>query len=250
MRYPITIVAIDTDPVSHELTRFAVEQTLLGLDVEGVLFFGGKPLGLGERFVETQRFDSMDSYSEFVLKCMWPFVSTDYILIVHWDGFIANPAQWKPEFLDYDYIGAPWVWAEDEFKVGNGGFCLRSRKLLNACKDVKIRRAPEIPFGGIEDIVICRLYRKYLEEQGLRFAPVELASQFSFETGQIVGQPFGFHGPANMPIFVPEKYLLELAPALKKKIRPGPILDLFKAHCQLKNYRELLAVMSADDTAA
>lgn len=243
MRLPITIVAIDTDPASHILTRFAVKQTLLGMDVQDVLFFGGKPLGLGERFVETQRFDSMDTYSEFVLKCLWPFIGTDYILIVHWDGFVASPAHWRDDFLKHDYIGAPWAWANDAYRVGNGGFCIRSRKLLMACKDVKVRRVPEIPFGGIEDIVICRLYRDYLEQQGVSFAPVALAEMFSYETGALTCQPFGFHGPANMPIFVAEKYLIELSPALKQKIKPGPVLDLFKENCELRGYKDLLMMM-------
>jgi hypothetical protein len=243
MRLPITVVAIDTDPDSHPLTRFAVKQTLLGIDVQDVLFFGGSPLGLGERFVETQRFDSIDTYSEFVLKCLWPFVATDFILIVHWDGFVASPAHWRDDFLAFDYVGAPWAWAADDHRVGNGGFCIRSRRLLTACKDVKIRRHPEIPYGGIEDIVIGRLYRNYLEDKGIRFAPVEVAEAFSYETGPLTLQPFGFHGPINMPIFVPEKYLMELAPSLKKKIRPGPVLDAFIRHCSIREYRELPALM-------
>ncbi|MBI5919125.1 MAG: hypothetical protein HY849_07120 [Nitrosomonadales bacterium] len=246
MRLPITIVAIDTDPDSQPLTRFAVKQTLRGLDVQDVVYFGAAPLGLGERFIETQRFDSIDTYSEFVLKCIWPFIATEYILIVHWDGFIANPANWRDEFLDYDYIGAPWAWANDDHKVGNGGFCIRSRKLLLACRDPKLQRRPDIPYGGIEDIVICRLYREALENIGIRFAPIELAQAFSYETGEVTCQPFGFHGPANMPIFVAEKYLIELAPSLKKKIRPGPVLDMFKQHCQMRGYTELLALMDSN----
>jgi len=244
MRLPITIIAIDTDPASFELTRFAVKQSLLGIDVQDVLFFGGSPLGLGERFVETQRFDSMDTYSEFVLKCLWPFVRTDFILIVHWDGFVANPHCWKQDFLAFDYIGAPWAWAQDDHRVGNGGFCIRSRRLLDACKDVKVRRYPEIPYGGIEDIVICRLHRNYLEEKGILFAPVQLAEEFSYETGALSTRPFGFHGPTNMPLFVPEKYLLELATPLKQKIKPGPVMDAFLRNCVLRDYRELVEALA------
>ncbi len=243
MSLPITLIGIDTDPVSHPLTRFAIKQSLLGLDVQEVLFFGGQPLLLGERFVETPRFDSMDTYSEFVFKCLWPFVKTEYILIVHWDGFVANPHLWKKEFLDYDYIGATWAWANDDMRVGNGGFCLRSRKLLMACRDPRVRRHPEIPFGGIEDIVICRLYRKQFEAQGLRFAPDALAEQFSYESGAPNQIPFGFHAPQNMPLFVPEKSLLELAPALKAKIGEGAVMEQFKQHCQLRSYHELIKAL-------
>ena len=246
MPLPITLVAIDTDPDSLDLTRFAVNQTLLGLDVEEVLFFGGRPLGLGERFVEIQRFDSIASYSEFVLKCLWPFVSSEFMLIVHWDGFVANPSLWKREFLSFDYIGAPWGWANDHMSVGNGGFCLRSARLIQECKDVNIRRHPEILFGGIEDIVICRLYHDYLEGKGIRFAPRELAEQFSYESGSIRQVPFGFHGPTNMPVFVPEHKLIDLAPALKRKIKPGDVLNEFLRRSQAMGYQDLLQAMADD----
>lgn len=246
MALPITVIGIDTDPDSIDLTRFAIRETLLGLEVEDVLFFGCSPLGLGERYVQTQRFDSIDTYSEFVLKCLWPFVATEFVLIVHWDGFVIAPGQWTDEFMAYDYIGAPWAWADDHMSVGNGGFCLRSRRVLQACKEVNFRRHPEIPYGGIEDILICRLYRSYMEERGIRFAPRPLAERFSYETGECPQLPFGFHGPANMPVFVPEQKLLGLAPALVRKIKPGPVRDLFLRNCLVMGYHELAAAMAAD----
>lgn len=246
MALPITVVAIDTDPDSIDLTRFAVRQTLLALDVQEVLFFGGRPLGIGERFAEIQRFDSIDSYSEFALKCLWPFIKTEFILVVHWDGFVANPQLWDDQFLAYDYVGAPWAWANDEHCVGNGGFCLRSNRLVQACKQVNVRRHPEIPYGGIEDIVICRLYRSYLEEQGMRFAPRQVAERFSYETGSIRQAPYGFHGPTNMPIFVAEDKLIDLAPALKRKIKPGGTMDLFLRNCLIMGYHDLHAAMSGN----
>jgi hypothetical protein len=242
-RLPITVVAIDTDPVSHPLTRFAVKQTLLGVDVQDVLFFGGAPLGVGERFIETQRFDSIDTYSEFVLKCLWPFVNTEFILIIHWDGFVVNPVSWCPEFLDYDYIGAPWAWMTDEHRVGNGGFSLRSRRLLMACRDTKVQRCPEEKDGGNEDVIICRAHRTYLESMGIRFAPVDLAEKFSYETGFTPGHPFGFHGAMNMPNFVPEKYLIELAPALKAKMKSGFVAKTFREHCVTLGYNDLLKLI-------
>ncbi|MBK6636232.1 MAG: hypothetical protein IPG34_00375 [Rhodocyclaceae bacterium] len=170
--------------------------------MEEVLFFGGQPLNLGERFVRTERFDSIDTYSEFVFKCLWPFIGTKFVMIVHWDGFITEPSLWRSEFLAHDYIGAPWAWAVNGANIGNGGFCIRSRKLMLACRDVRLRRHPEIAFGGAEDIVIGRLYRTHLEAQGLSFASTELAAAFSSETGERRGPSFGFHGPDNMPLFL------------------------------------------------
>ena len=245
MTLPITLVAIDTDPVSHPLTRYAVHRSLGALAVEEVLFFGGQPLGLGERFVRTERFDSIDTYSEFVFKCLWPFIGTKFVMIVHWDGFITEPSLWRSEFLAHDYIGAPWAWAADGANIGNGGFCIRSRKLMLACRDVRLRRHPEIAFGGAEDIVIGRLYRTHLEAQGLSFASTELAAAFSYETGERRGPSFGFHGPDNMPLFLSEDALLEIVSPLAQKIRPGHVREKFLAHCAARGYQRLLSVFGA-----
>lgn len=74
---------------------------------------------------------------------MTDYVDTDYCLIIHDDGFIVNPHLWTDDFLKYDYIGAPWylginrglTWLQDRHNlVGNGGFCIRSKKLMNELK--------------------------------------------------------------------------------------------------------------------
>jgi hypothetical protein len=249
MTLPITLIAIDTDPVSHPLTRHAVHRTLGALDVEEVLFFGGATIGLGERFVRTERFDSIDTYSEFVFKCLWPFVRTEFVMIVHWDGFAVAPELWEADFLAHDYIGAPWAWATDGLNIGNGGFCIRSRKLMLACRDVRVRRHPEIPFGGAEDIVIGRIYRSFLEAQGITFAPVPLAHRFSYETGVRTAPSFGFHGPDNMPLFLSEDELLSIASPLAQKIRPGHVREKFLAHCDAQGYARVRAIFSAAEAA-
>ena len=47
---------------------------------------------------------------------------------------MLDGAAWRPEFLDYDYIGAVWPHVLDKYNVGNGGFSLRSKALLEACR--------------------------------------------------------------------------------------------------------------------
>ena len=60
------------------------------------------------------------------------YIDTDFCLIIQGDGFVIHPENWTDEFLKYDYIGAPWRnLAHYSFiRVGNGGFSLRSKKLL------------------------------------------------------------------------------------------------------------------------
>ena len=134
---------------------------------------------------------SRQAYSSFVLHRLADFISTEFVLVVQWDGYVVEPTAWSGEFLDHDYIGAPWPW-HDHHRVGNGGFSLRSRRLLQALA--------EIPDDCeiAEDEAICRHWRPALERRGINFAPERLAARFSYERGRPNEPSFGFHGMFNM----------------------------------------------------
>ncbi len=162
------------------------------------------------------------AYSQFMLNEAVDHVRTDHVLIFQWDGFAISPAHWWPGFLDYDYVGAPWPlsFVNDACLVGNGGFSLRSRKLMNAVRMLEPR------FGNLEeDRVICTALGPRLEQEfGVRFAPVEVAKYFSvehrFETD---GRPFthvsrwgtfGFHAFWNFHLAFTDEELLHTVDTL------------------------------------
>ncbi len=159
--------------------------------------------------VPTRRIEPLTSirdYNVFLSHRLVEQVTTPFVLVFQWDGFVLDPALWTDAFLDYDYIGAPW--AEDSAppgrRVGNGGFSIRSRRLLEALQDPELEFNPE----KSEDKVICRRFRPILEEKhAIRFAPVELAERFAFEHGGTPGSTFGFHGGFNLPLAMPEEDL-------------------------------------------
>ena len=130
-------------------------------------------------------------WSRFTVSELAKHVDTSHCLIVHPDGFILNPDKWSDEFLDFDYVGAPW---SEPFRnrVGNGGFSLRSRRLL----DWGIGHTCQ----GPEDVFICRANYEQLISCGIRFAPIEVASRFSMEHSLPdfprlpMDESFGFHG--------------------------------------------------------
>jgi hypothetical protein len=134
---------------------------------------------------------TLPAYSHFMLKELSRYVDTPHVLIIQYDGFVLKPEAWDDRFLEYDYIGAPWFHT-DGFNVGNGGFSLRSRRLLDV-----LSRDPEIVPGPAEDDDIGRKYRGRLERAGLTFAPEDVASRFSFEGNRKYGRmwngQFGFH---------------------------------------------------------
>jgi hypothetical protein len=139
---------------------------------------------------------SREAYSEFVLRELARHVDLPHALVVQWDGFVVDASRWRDEFLDYDYIGATWPQFDDEHNVGNGGFSLRSKRLLD------FTASAEFPGHHPEDVSICRTYRALLERKGLRFAPAEVAGRFSFERGAPT-ESFGFHGLFNFPRVLP-----------------------------------------------
>lgn len=143
--------------------------------------------------VKIPKIKSTVEYSEFCIKEMWKYVETDFALVFQYDGFILNPSAWTDKFLNYDYIGAPW-YCPGAPRVGNGGFSLRSKRLLNFisqnCNKIGGAFSPE-------DLWICETARPFLEKAGMRFAPEEIASHFSKEgneRGVIWNGEFGWHG--------------------------------------------------------
>lgn len=154
--------------------------------------------------------NSIEAYSEFMIKYLDQVIHTSHALVIQHDGYVLNWEAWKDEWLEYDYIGAPW-WYKDGKNVGNGGFSLRSKKLIRI-----LAIDPKIELTHPEDHHICRTYRPYLEkEYGIKFAPEEVAKEFSIEGWKgdrnYKGQ-FGFHGHAvkkpKSPIETNQKEML------------------------------------------
>lgn len=189
----ITICAADC--VNMSLAARALRISTTHCKFADAILFSHVQVEGAFRNVEIVRLRSSGDYSAFILGRLPALVQTPFVLIVQWDGFVVSPAAWRPEFRNYDYIGAKWDWHDDGLTVGNGGVSLRSRKLLDALADPQFAMIP----GHNEDELICRTYRPALERAyGIRFAPEGVADQFSYERKPPSAPTFGFHGLFNM----------------------------------------------------
>jgi hypothetical protein len=189
----VTLCCIDCS--YHDLAGDALAFTLARGEFGAALFFSDRDCGVpGVRFVPVERIGSSADYSNFVVHRLHEYVETGYVLIVQYDGFVLNPSAWQSAFLDYDYIGAR-ISVNRRSIVGNGGFSLRSRKLLRALhadEDVKRYDARRNPLS--EDLAICQAYRPLLESRhAIRFAPEAVADRFSAELRSPSARSFGFH---------------------------------------------------------
>jgi len=137
---------------------------------------------------------SIEDYSKFMIRDLANYFDTDFVMIVQWDGLILDASLWSDEFLMFDYIGAPWTagtlkpGVPKHFNVGNGGFSIRSKRLQG-----QLAIDENLIMHEAEDVVICQLNRHYLETLGFSFAPYEIATRFSWETGP-PHPTFGSHG--------------------------------------------------------
>jgi hypothetical protein len=197
----VSLVCVETR--RPELALFAIERCRRVACFHEARLLGARPDVLPDGVVQDAiaPIASVADYSRFMVKELGAHFSAPHALVVQWDGFITDPARWDPHFLDWDYIGAPWP--DQEPGVGNGGFSLRSRRLVDALATMD---TPEV---HPEDHRICQLYRPTLERDfGIRFAPLEVATRFSWEAVEPPTPTFGFHAFFNFHRVLDEDELL------------------------------------------
>jgi hypothetical protein len=211
----VTLLALGSTQIMKNL--MALQYSAKDIDFGAVKFISHEPPDKLPDNITYEKFHDFDkiTYKEFSYYCIYKLIEhidTEYMLMIHPDGFVINPHLWTDEFLEWDYLGAPWPYKTDAYidpfgihhRVGNGGFTLRSRKIL------EIPQIEEIPFevnqgtfykhmnaGAYnEDGNICVHNRHLFEKHGARFAPVEVAVKFSQELPVPESRgisPFGFH---------------------------------------------------------
>jgi hypothetical protein len=208
----VTLCAVSS--VRIDETVHALKQSMRNITFGNVLLLTDKPVSDSTITVIPIEPLDYDGYSKFIMYRLKDFITTDYVLIVQHDGYVLHPQSWDPIFLQYDYIGAPWPKGMHhtvdgtEVRVGNGGFSLRSKRMLNMPTQLNLPFIDNNTGHYHEDGVLCNYHRKALEAAGIQFAPVEIAARFSHEMDckESVRKPFGFHGskivlpPALWPI--------------------------------------------------
>lgn len=158
---------------------------------------------------DTNRMSFCESFVQETKK----YITDDFCLNVQHDSTIIDSSRWTDEFLDYDYVGAPWpmniIQADDMVAgkldyipnvVGNGGFSLRSRKFVEESSYLEWKHKNE-------DLNACVFNYYNLIDKGIRFAPPGLAARFSVEHPTVhqsfsrdllfTYKSFGFHGEFN-----------------------------------------------------
>ena len=145
------------------------------------------------------------NFSPWILANFNRFVETSHCLVYQCDGFIIDHTKWSDDFFNCDYIGAVWPNVGQANRVGNGGFSLRSKKLLEL--STKIAPDPNSKHKA-EDWTICVDNFNYMIANGINFADIHTARKFSVEhTNDVCSYDkgvlntygsFGFHDKTNI----------------------------------------------------
>lgn len=193
----VTLIALGTKNIEGMYN--ALEQSQKGIEWGAV------------KLITAIQCNTIDEWNHAIIFRLREFVDTNYCMLVHPDGFVVNPESWRPEFLDYDYIGAPWPMPTDNYsyrtpdgeivRVGNS-VSIRSKRILNMPYEMEF--AWRTYFGNTnEDGFLTCHNRRLLQQFGCRFAPIEVAKYFSRELeipeNQDVESPFAFHMHDTMP---------------------------------------------------
>lgn len=132
----------------------------------------------------------IDNWNYKMIYELYNYVQTDFAMVIHADGYVVRPDLWRKEFLNFDFIGAPWPLPIDSYSYRSP----ESTEIIRVGNSVSIRskRILELPsklglewksyYGNTnEDGFLCVHNRNVLKQNGIKFAPLEVAKHFSKE---------------------------------------------------------------------
>lgn len=228
----IVSIVTSTDDEYFDLTLKSLIVTLQSIKPEATLIVC--PLGtkkIPEKFITKYNMRQLllnevelYSYSYFLLRYLNNILLNNFssdvshLLVHQWDSCIIRPDLWTDEFLNYDYIGAPWPFflnydipKGNNILIGNGGFSIRSRAFLSYSGLLETPQKSN-DISDNEDILSCVKYQNLAKSyigRDLIFPSLDLARRFSIERQFPKGEyfhkyedlssynSFGFHGKFN-----------------------------------------------------
>jgi hypothetical protein len=201
--------AVIVEPREHPALHFVLDNVLSNLSEEWniIIFHGTKNIEYLEDIINVKLSQyksritcikmsvdnlSRNQYSSLLIQpSFYEDIPTETFLIFQTDSMILpKNKDIINDFLEYDYVGAPWNHCPPNTgtdRVGNGGFSLRKKsKML--------------------EIIATKPYKTYAEDVYFCFHPtiklhkptMEKAKQFSVEN-LFHPTPFGCHQPWTLP---------------------------------------------------
>ncbi len=132
---------------------------------------------------------NIDDWNYKMIYELHYYVQTDFAMVIHADGYVIRPDLWNPEWLSFDYIGAPWPLPTDDYsyktpkgelvRVGNS-VSLRSKRIMELPSKLGLPWRSYYGNTNEDGFLTCH-NRDILREHGCTFAPLDVAVNFSKE---------------------------------------------------------------------
>ena len=187
--------AVIVEPRRHPALKYVLQNMVSSLPSDwSILIFHGKDNNTyvqtilenmedPTRFLKPIQLDtqnlSLEQYNQLLMsQAFYRAIPTESMLIFQTDTLILEPTQIQ-EFLEYDYVGAPWK----SGIIGNGGLSFRKKSRMLAVISAVVQ------FNVNEDV--------YFSTQPvipLKKPTFEMAKRFAVET-VFYPSPFGIHAP-------------------------------------------------------
>ena len=194
-RFSAAIVEARKHPHFEVVVRNFIKN-LSNLDTSFYIFHGTD----NEKFIKEKLLDirnihyinlevtnlDIEAYNQIILSnTFWNHFNTEKIIIFQTDTYSFKSLD--NEFLQFDYIGAPWkkhICKKNKVAVGNGGLSIRSKSMMLKIIEQNISRPNNMP----EDVFICQIIKKQ------KFNLASLNQALNFSTENIFNsEAFGCH---------------------------------------------------------
>lgn len=212
--YPYKYTAIIIEPRKHKSLELVLMNFVenLGKEWEFIFYHGTENLDFvmdivtrnsitNIRFValNTNNLSSLEYSKILYSREFYKQIFTSFFITFQTDTFISSKNKDKIyDFLEYDYVGAPWCNIFDcdgKHAVGNGGLSLRRTSKMVEMIDLYLdsflnSNSPHIPF---EDRFFSNTCGVHFEGLTLKKPAYTIAGDFSTETMLISENSFGVH---------------------------------------------------------
>ncbi len=206
----VTLVIAETR--AHALAARTINDLVGRVQFGDILIYSNDCAAIpvpGARYITVQDWPNKIASGQFYYSEAATRIETSHALLMEWDAGLNEPEAWTDDFLQYDFIGAPWPGrghshVKDGMNVGNGGFMLQSKRLADFLFANQKRIVCATDFH-----LACHHRRQIEREGGFKWAHESVAERFAFEGWNygyavpgVKPKSFGYHGCFNWELML------------------------------------------------
>src|SRR5262245_3678070 len=107
----VSLIAVSGNKYGETLN--AINKSLKQIEPARVLYLTDTDLKAdGIEVIKIKPLKTWKAYNEFIMRHLHEYFTTSHCLVLQHDGYVLNGDCWDDKFLEYDYIGALWLYTD------------------------------------------------------------------------------------------------------------------------------------------